>query len=42
VSDKIGPRGLPLLIQNGGPKPVENDALDRGKIVGHFRVLPKR
>lgn len=42
VSDKMGPRGMPLLIQNGGPKPVENDSLDHGKILGHFRALPRR
>jgi uncharacterized protein len=41
VSDKLGPRGLPLVIQNGGPKPVENDTLDRGKIIGHFRAVAK-
>jgi uncharacterized protein YijF (DUF1287 family) len=41
VSDKKGPRGLPLVIQNGGPRPLESDTLDRGKIVGHFRALPK-
>ena len=42
ISDKIGPRGLPLVIENGGPKPVEADSLGRGKIVGHFRALKKR
>jgi uncharacterized protein len=42
ISDKIGPRGLPLVIENGGPKPVESDSLGRGKIVGHFRALKKR
>ncbi len=41
VSDKIGPRGLPLVIQNGGPKPVETDSIDRGRLIGHFRALPK-
>jgi len=42
VSDRIGPRGLPLIIENGGPKPVEADSLGRGKIVGHFRALQRR
>jgi uncharacterized protein YijF (DUF1287 family) len=41
VSDKIGPRGLPLLIENGGPKAIEQDSLGRGKVVGHFRALKK-
>ena len=44
ISDKIGPRGLPLVIENGGPFPVEHDSLGmgRGKIIGHFRALKKR
>jgi uncharacterized protein YijF (DUF1287 family) len=42
VSDKIGPRGLPLVIENGGPKAIEQDSLGHGKIVGHFRALKKR
>ena len=42
ISDKIGPRGLPLVIENGGPKAVEADSLGRGKVVGHFRALKKR
>lgn len=42
VSDKIGPRGLPLLLENGGPHPVESDSLGRGKVVGHFRALQKQ
>lgn len=42
ISDKIGPRGLPLVIENGGPRPIEQDSLGRGKIVGHFRALKKR
>ncbi len=41
ISDKIGPRGLPLVIENGGPKAIEQDSLGRGKIVGHFRALKK-
>ena len=42
LSDKIGPRGLPLVIENGGPKPIEQDSLGHGKVVGHFRALQKR
>lgn len=42
ISDKIGPRGLPLVIENGGPKPIEQDSLGHGKIVGHFRALQKK
>jgi uncharacterized protein YijF (DUF1287 family) len=43
VSDKTGPRGLPLVIENGGPRPAEQDSLGRGgRIVGHFRALSKR
>lgn len=41
ISDKLGPRGLPLVIENGGPKAVEQDSLGRGKVVGHFRALRK-
>jgi uncharacterized protein YijF (DUF1287 family) len=37
VSDRIGPRGLPMIIQNGGPHAMESDALDHGKMLGHFR-----
>ena len=41
---KIGPRGVPLVIENGGPFPVEHDSLGmgRGKIIGHFRALKKK
>jgi uncharacterized protein YijF (DUF1287 family) len=42
ISDRIGPRGLPLVIENGGPKPVESDSLGKGRIVGHFRALKRR
>jgi len=38
VSDAVGPRGLPLVIENGGPLPAEADSLGRRMIVGHFRV----
>jgi uncharacterized protein YijF (DUF1287 family) len=41
VSDKRGPRGLPLILQNPGPRPVEADSLDHGRLIGHFRALPK-
>ncbi len=41
LSDKIGPRGLPLVIENGGPKAIEQDSLGHGKIVGHFRALKR-
>jgi uncharacterized protein len=39
VSDRIGPRGLPLLLQNGGPRAAESDALDQPLMVGHFRLM---
>lgn len=38
VSDRIGPRGLPLVLHNIGPAPSEVDALDAWSILGHFRV----
>lgn len=38
VSDRIGPRGLPLVLQNGGPKAMESDALDQRTMIGHFRL----
>jgi uncharacterized protein YijF (DUF1287 family) len=38
VSDRIGPRGLPLVLQNGGPRATEADSLDHGTMVGHFRL----
>ncbi len=41
VSDVVGPRGYRLLIQNGGPRPTENDGMDRPHMVGHYRALPK-
>jgi uncharacterized protein YijF (DUF1287 family) len=37
VSDRIGPRGLPLVLQNGGPVAKESDSLDHGTVVGHYR-----
>lgn len=44
ISDKMGPRGLPFVIENGGPEPLEHDSLGlgRGKIIGHFRALKKK
>lgn len=39
VSDRIGPRGLPLVIHNLGPHPTEDDDLDAWPILRHFRVL---
>jgi uncharacterized protein YijF (DUF1287 family) len=41
ISDRMGPRGLPLVIENGGPKAVEQDSLGHGKVVGHFRAIQK-
>jgi uncharacterized protein YijF (DUF1287 family) len=38
VSDKRGPRGLPLLIHNMGPTPREDDTLDAWTRIGHYRV----
>lgn len=42
VSDRVGPRGYRLIIENGGPFPVERDSMGKGKIVGHFRALRRR
>jgi uncharacterized protein len=39
VSDKVGPRGVPLLIHNMGPTPREDDYLDTWTLLGHFRIL---
>ena len=39
VSDKKGPRGIPLLIHNMGPTPREDDTLDAWTHLGHFRLL---
>ena len=41
VSDRVGPRGYRLVLENGGPRAAENDSLDRGSIVGHFRALAR-
>jgi uncharacterized protein len=40
VSDRRGPRGLPLVLHNIGPKPSEDDRLDAFTVLGHFRVAP--
>jgi uncharacterized protein YijF (DUF1287 family) len=39
VSDKLGPRGIPLIIHNVGPIPSETDDLDAWPILGHFRLV---
>lgn len=42
VSDRVGPRGWPLILQNGGPVATESDAIDRMVRIGHFRLpLPR-
>jgi uncharacterized protein YijF (DUF1287 family) len=38
VSDRPGPRGLPLVLHNIGPTPSEDDRLDAFTVLGHFRV----
>jgi uncharacterized protein YijF (DUF1287 family) len=38
VSDTMGPRGLPLVLHNIGPKPTEDDVLDAWTMLGHFRL----
>ena len=38
VSDRPGPRGLPLALHNIGPKPSEDDVLDAWTVLGHFRL----
>jgi len=39
VSDKKGPRGLPLVIHNVGPHPTEDDDLDAWTRVAHYRYF---
>lgn len=41
VSDRTGPRGYRLVLENGGPHAAENDSLDRGSLVAHFRALSR-
>jgi uncharacterized protein YijF (DUF1287 family) len=38
VSDRKGPRGLPLVLHNIGPTPSEDDRLDAWTVLGHFRL----
>ena len=38
VSDRRGPRGLPLVIHNLGPHPTEDDSLDAWTMLRHYRV----
>ena len=38
VSDRKGPRGIPLVLHNIGPTPSEDDRLDEWTVLGHFRV----
>jgi uncharacterized protein len=38
VSDRLGPRGMPLVLHNIGPVPSEDDRLDTWTVLGHFRV----
>jgi len=39
VSDKVGPRGVRLMIHNLGPVPQEDDSLEAWTRLGHYRVL---
>ena len=41
VSDRLGPRGLPLVLHNIGPTPSEDDRVDAFTVLGHFRVVPQ-
>jgi len=38
VSDRVGPRGRPLVVHNMGPKPTEDDVVDAWTRLGHFRL----
>lgn len=40
VSNRVGERGLPLILENGGPRPRESDTLDSATrpLVAHFRI----
>ena len=42
VSDRRGRSGRWMVLQNGGPRASENDALAHGTLVGHFRPFPGR
>ena len=39
VSDRVGPRGVPLVLHNVGPHPSEDDVLDAWNVLRHFRVV---
>lgn len=39
VSDRKGPRGVPLVLHNIGPTPSEDDRLDAWTVLGHFRTI---
>ena len=41
VSDRKGPRGVPLVLHNIGPTPSEDDRLDGFTVLGHFRMASK-
>jgi uncharacterized protein YijF (DUF1287 family) len=40
VSNRMGERNLPLILENGGPRPQESDTLDSSTrpLVAHFRI----
>jgi uncharacterized protein YijF (DUF1287 family) len=38
VSDRIGPHGYRLVLQNGGPRATEADSLSHAALAGHFRI----
>ncbi|WP_437852177.1 DUF1287 domain-containing protein [Sorangium sp. So ce363] len=42
VSDRKGPRGVPLVLHNIGPTPSEEDVLDAWTVLGHFRLRLSR
>jgi uncharacterized protein YijF (DUF1287 family) len=38
ISDRMGSRGIPLVLHNIGPTPSEDDRLDAFTVLGHFRL----
>ncbi len=38
VSDRVGTRGMPLVIHNAGPYATEEDALDAWPLLAHVRL----
>lgn len=42
VSDKRNRKGIPYIIHNGGQPKLEEDALARGEISGHYRFVPSK